>query len=143
LSACGVCKVAWPTSQLDAVAACLHGLLRKPAQLLLAGGMSPLSEAPTRVRIVPACRALPRSEVPTQRGSGVLRDVKWDFSQRVPLMSTTISLIFCRDMMALISQRSVVAETSGVAGAPTTRDSQAAKVCVIPGVKWAFSERLP
>ncbi len=46
-------------------------------------------------------------------------------------------------MMALLSQRSVVAETSGVAGAPTTRDSQAAKVCVIPGVKWAFSERLP
>ena len=46
-------------------------------------------------------------------------------------------------MMALISQCSVAAGTSGAAGAPTTRDSYAAKVCVIPGVKWAFSERVP
>jgi hypothetical protein len=46
-----------------------------------------LSDAPTCVRIVPAWRALPRSEVPTQRGSGVLRDVKWAFSQRAHLMS--------------------------------------------------------
>ena len=45
-------------------------------------------------------------------------------------------------MMALISQHSVAAGTSGAAGAPTTRDSQAAKVSVIPDVKWAFSERL-
>ena len=41
-------------------------------------------------------------------------------------------------MMPLISQRSVAAGTSGAAGAPTTLDSQAAKVSVIPDVKWAF-----
>ena len=45
-------------------------------------------------------------------------------------------------MMPLISQRSVAAGTSGAAGAPTTRDAQAAKVSVVPGIKWAFSESL-
>jgi hypothetical protein len=57
-----------PTSQLDAVAACLPGFLRKPAQFLLAGGMSPLSEAPARLRIDRAWRALPRPEAPTLQG---------------------------------------------------------------------------
>ena len=53
---------------LDSVVDAGFDQIPTPGQFLLADGMSPLSDAPTRLRIAPAWRALPRSEFPTLRG---------------------------------------------------------------------------